>query len=278
MDLKILTWNVEHFSGTKTAAKAGRVDRVIAELEAQDPDVFGLLEVEGAESFNLIAQRMTDYTFMLTEGRQVQEILIGFKKTLRAFITQKGQFKENNLDLRPAALLTITSDSGKHLPILFGHFKSGSDPKGWGLRVSMFEKVSSLKKVINKIAVAQGEASGGMVVLGDLNTMGMILTDSDGDLDADAEILRLNKRFARVALRPLLKSHPHTFSNGTGSSYPDSDLDHVYVDESMSIETDANGHEANVGGWALLQQGAERDAWIASMSDHAPVSFTVLNF
>ena len=261
MDLKIITWNVEHFSGTKRAEKAGRVDRVIAHLTSENPDVFGLLEVEGSESFNQIAATMTDYTFVLTEGRQVQEILIGFKRTLRAFITQKGGFKENNLDLRPAALLTVTSDdTGKHLPILFGHFKSGSDPKGWGLRVSMFEKVSSLKKVINRIANAQGDASGGMVVLGDLNTMGMVLTDSNGDLDANAEITRLNKRFARVGLRPLLKSHPHTFSNGTNSSYPDSDLDHVYVDESMTISVDANGHEAMVGGWALKPAGPQRDA------------------
>ena len=278
MDLKIMTWNVEHFSGTKRAEQAGRVDRVIAHITAEDPDVFGLLEVEGSESFNQIAQSMTDYTFMLTEGRQVQEILIGFKRTLRAFITQKGEFKENNLDLRPAALLTITSDTGKHLPILFGHFKSGSDPKGWGLRASMFEKVGSLKKVINRIAAAQGDGSGGMVVLGDLNTMGMTLTDSDGDINADAEILRLNKRFARVGLRPVIKSHPHTFSNGTGSSYPDSDLDHVFVDIGMTLETDANGADAQVGGWALESAGPARDAWIASMSDHAPVTFKILNY
>jgi endonuclease/exonuclease/phosphatase family metal-dependent hydrolase len=79
---------------------------------------------------------------------------------------------------------------------------------------------------------------------------------------------------ARRQMRKPATSHPHTFFNGSKSSYPPSELDHVFVAKHMELD-DSNGFEVEVGGWAKLGSDAERDDWIESFSDHAPLIFTV---
>ncbi|MEM1100832.1 MAG: endonuclease/exonuclease/phosphatase family protein [Pseudomonadota bacterium] len=274
MDITFLTWNVEHFNGKKGAEKAGRVARVIAEIEAHAPDVFGILEVEAATAFGALAEALTDYNFHLSEGTQTQEILIGWRKSLRAFVTQKGEFKENNIYLRPASLLTIYSDGGRPIPVLFGHFKSSPTPEGFGLRAAMLEKVGALKKAMDKAAPSYGLVTAPMVFLGDINTMGLTLTDSPDDIPEADEIARMARRLARRNLRPLVKSHPATFFDGSMGTYGESDLDHIFADGSVEV-VPTDGHEALVAGWALEPEGPARDGWIASMSDHAPVVATL---
>ena len=135
MALKISAWNVEHFTGPRAnwlalsnnqrdADRAARVTRVVNTLTAIDPDIFAILEVEGDNSPYEMAAALPDYSFLLTEGDQTQEILVGFRSGLRLFFTQKGEFKENNLFLRPAPVISVRTDSGRDLSILFGHFKS----------------------------------------------------------------------------------------------------------------------------------------------------------
>jgi exonuclease III len=58
----IASWNVEHFKEDPT-----RVDRVIDFVKAQNPDVFGLYEVEGATVFSALVSKMPNYTFQITE-------------------------------------------------------------------------------------------------------------------------------------------------------------------------------------------------------------------
>ncbi|MGZ8495755.1 MAG: hypothetical protein ACXWWP_07620, partial [Candidatus Binatia bacterium] len=84
----VASWNVEHFKDDPT-----RVDRVIDLVRAQNPDVFGLYEVEGATVFSALVDKMPNYTFQITEGVQTQEILVGISKPLTAFITQKTEFR-----------------------------------------------------------------------------------------------------------------------------------------------------------------------------------------
>ena len=48
----IASWNVEHFKEDPT-----RVDRVIDFVKAQNPDVFGLYEVEGATIFSFAGEQ-----------------------------------------------------------------------------------------------------------------------------------------------------------------------------------------------------------------------------
>lgn len=285
MDLKILSWNVEHFKGPpanwraldhdqRHADQAARVDRVVAEIATINPDIFAILEVEGDNSPYQVADRMPDYSFLLTEGAQSQEILVGFRHGLRLFFTQKGEFKENNIYLRPAPTLTVSLPGGRDLTLLFGHFKSLPEPPGWGLRASMFEKLGDLKKSLDGYARARGDDSAAFVAMGDLNTMGLTLTDSSDDISAEDELRRYDKRLARVNMVRPTKSHPHTFSAGSGSRLPDSDLDHVYLDASLTILPDA-GHDVQVGGWARVPAGPARDTWIRDYSDHAPIWTTL---
>ena len=76
----VASWNVEHFKGD--GPDSARVDRVVAFLAEQKPDIFGMFEVEGKTVFETLVQRMPNYTFQITEGQQTQEILIGVKRTL----------------------------------------------------------------------------------------------------------------------------------------------------------------------------------------------------
>lgn len=77
---------------------------------------------------------MPNYTFQITEGPKTQEILIGVKKTLTAFITHKTTFKSGTTHIRPGQLVTVTKN-GKNYALLFLHIVSGTNPRGMGLRV-----------------------------------------------------------------------------------------------------------------------------------------------
>lgn len=69
----VASWNVKHFKGEKH-----RVDTVVQLLKDQNPDVFALYEVTGAEVFGAMLEKFPDYTFHITEGLQAQEILVAF--------------------------------------------------------------------------------------------------------------------------------------------------------------------------------------------------------
>ena len=111
----LVSWNVEHFK-----KEDDRVARVVDLVNAQRPDVFALYEVEGKVVFDALTRRMPGYTFHITEGEAVQEILVGVRSNMTAFFTQRLAFKSRVSSLRPGALLTLTVAS-KHYPILFLH-------------------------------------------------------------------------------------------------------------------------------------------------------------
>lgn len=273
MALRILSWNVEHFTGHGTGARADRVARVSQLIADENPDIFALMEVKGSTVFTEFTQRFPGYSFSITEGTQVQEILIGVRGGLSAFFTQRNEFKRSNPSLRPAALLTVTTDGGEQLSLLFSHFKSLPSPEGFGLRDAMFEKVRSLKKAIDAATNDQGK----FVLLGDLNTMGLNMTFSDADLTGDEEIARVDKVLRFRDLHRQQKTHPHTFNNGSNSSYPPADLDHVYASSNLDFIAQGQGATVRVAGWAEEQTQADVDAWIDAFSDHAPLIFDIEN-
>jgi hypothetical protein len=85
----LASWTVEHFRNPDS-----RVDRVVDFLvNMGPPDVFALYEVEGKEVLRRPCSKMPGYTFHITEGPQVQEIMVGVKSSLAAFFTQKTEFK-----------------------------------------------------------------------------------------------------------------------------------------------------------------------------------------
>jgi len=273
MDIKILSWNVEHFTGDKTGRRSERVARVAAHIEAVAPDVFCIMEVEGARVFEAFVTRLPNYVFSITEGPQTQEILIGVRSGLTAFMTQKNEFKRNNPGLRPGALVTVTGSNGVHLPILCIHLKSLPSPEGFGLRDAMLEKAYGLKRALEGAAERMDQAPR-FILVGDLNTMGMTLKDSTYDVPAEEEITRLVRRFKRYGMRPLTKTHDATFNNGSTSSYAPADLDHVFATDNLDF-SDQGGAEVHVGGWAIEPDTAAQDDWIARFSDHAPLVFQV---
>lgn len=140
----LMSWNVEHFRGD-----TARVSRVVKAITEQDPDVFALFEVEGKDVFGALSAAMPGYTFHITEGPQVQEILVGVRGRLTAFFTQKLEFRAGASLMRPGALLTLTV-YGKHYPILFLHTASGNDPRGLGLRDDMLVRACDLMKSLQK--------------------------------------------------------------------------------------------------------------------------------
>lgn len=67
----------------------------------------------------------------------------------------------------------------------------------------------------------------------------------------------------RQQMRRLSKSAPHTWSNGSGSTIPDSDLDHVLAADHLALQT-FGGSDVSVRGWPERDAPAERDERIAT--------------
>ncbi|MES9902802.1 MAG: endonuclease/exonuclease/phosphatase family protein [Sedimenticola sp.] len=255
----LVTWNVEHFKG-----KPDRTARVIDFLQAQKPDVFGLLEVEGKDVFDDLVARMPGYQFHITEGRQTQEVLVGVKRGMTAFFTQRVEFKSGNQYLRPGALLTLHV-AGESYSILFLHTKSSTKPIGLGIRDDQFERAFKFKrKVLDKNAGGPGKAN--FIFLGDFNTMGMKYPYRQ-EVEVKWELKKLDRDAKKVGMVRLEKNAPATWWNGPGSRYAPSDLDHVLASEHLRFKQ-FSGAAIDVRGWPGLATEDEQDRWIGAYSDH----------
>jgi len=263
----VASWNVEHFKG-----EPARVKRIIQFLEAEKPDVFALIEVEGKEVFQTLTSRMPDYSFHITEGRQCQEILVGAKRTFTSFFTQKTEFKAGNAYLRPGALLTIIAGN-KTYTLLFLHTKSHSTPLGLGLRDDMFDKAAKFRKILDKAAGGPGQAN--YIFLGDLNPLGMDYPYNK-DIDPQLELKKLDRRAKYRKMQRLTKDEKFTFWNGTGSSYPKADLDHVVAAGHLKFKKFGEA-AVTVLGWPKEPTEAKQNQWISKYSDHAMIYFEIMH-
>ena len=274
----VLSWNVEHFGKTKLGSSHANkpIGLIIDYIAAQKADVVAIYEVEGKVVHTTIMQKMPGYQFHITEGPQTQEILVGVKKTLDSFFTQKTTFKAGAAALRPGALLTITKD-GVNYPILFLHLKSLSEPKGFGLRDDMTERAIKFKKTLDKAHKAQGlPGKSNLIFLGDLNTMGMNLSYSQKDVSAQEEIDRLKKRLSSksVGMTMLPKTIEETYWPGSKSSYSTGNLDHVIAASHLSFKK-FSGASVSVRGWVDKDSPLKKDQWTQKYSDHALLYFEV---
>jgi exonuclease III len=266
----IASWNIEHFKGDPT-----RTNRVIGYLRQQNPDVIGIYEVEGAAVFSEVTAQFPSYTFQITEGPESQEILVGFKSNLSVFITQKLEFKDGTTHMRPGQLATITVNNVLY-SILFLHLASSSAPRGFGLRDDMAMRAIKFRKTLDK---ATGNHAN-YIFLGDLNTMGLDYPYHHDVPTAD-ELKRWDSRASRFYdMRRLTKTHDFTWSNGSGSSFPDSNLDHVYASKHLQFKqfkrpADNAQVEVSVRGWVDQPTQAARDKWISDFSDHCLLYFEV---
>ena len=262
----VASWNVEHFKKNPE-----RLAKVLAFLKKQAPDVFGLYEVESADVYGALVEQMPNYQFHITEGPQTQEILIGVKKTITAFFTQKVEFKSGNTYLRPGALLTINV-GGADYPILFLHTKSSTKPIGLGLRDDMFERAFKFRKTLDKASAAAGEGPANYIFLGDLNTMGMEYPFKR-EIIVDFELQKLDSGAKKVKMQRLKKNEPNTWWNGPGR-LPPSNLDHVIAANHLKFKQ-FGGADVDVRGWPKLKTEAEQVEWINTFSDHALLFFQV---
>jgi len=269
----VLSWNVEHFGANDKAKKKPKkpIKPIIQLIADQKADIVAIYEVVGSVVFDTIVTEMPNYQFHITEGPQSQEILVGVKKTLASFFTQRLEFKSGQSTLRPGALLTVKVD-GKNYPLLFLHLKSMTVPKGFGLRDDMTERALKFRKSLDKAAGGPGKAP--YIFLGDLNTMGMNLTYSDKDVGASEEIERLRKRAEKRGMKVLGKAHELTYWPGSSSSYNPGNLDHVVAADHVQFKS-FGGNPVDIRGWPEKSTDAQKNAWAKKYSDHAILFFEV---
>lgn len=267
----VASWNVEHFKDDPS-----RVRRVVEFVGQQQPDVFGLYEVEGATIFNALVKAMPDYAFQITEGVQTQEILVGIRHGLSAFITQRTEFRSGTTHMRPGQLVTLTIGNERYM-LLFLHLSSGSDPRGMGLRDDMIERAFDFRKTLD---AHDGRASGARYIfLGDLNTMGLKYP-FDRSIAPAVELAKWDAYAKRRGMTRLVKTVDASWWNGSKGSLPPSNLDHVVASTNLKFRAfnrpGGGKAEVDVRGWAALATTAEKDAWIRRYSDHSLLYFEVV--
>ena len=255
------SWNVEHFKNNRS-----RIRENVEFIQESDPDVFAIFEVEGKYVFHDFVQLMPTHNFFITEGLSDMEILVGIRRDMIAFVTQRHRLKSQIPTLRPGALVTLTIDN-QYYSILFVHLKSSDDPRSWGLRDDMILHIGRLKDALDKVPGGPQEGTD-FICIGDFNTMGMNLTYSDKDLRAEEELERYVKRLGRKKMKRLEKTSEVTWWNGIGSSYPKSALDHAFGSKSLHFKK-FSGKEIDVRGWPKLTTEQEQTEWIKKHSDHA---------
>jgi exonuclease III len=88
--ISVLWWNVHNLKNSEHAA------RVVANVKESDPDVFALGEVVAEAAYRLIAKEFPQHNFYMTFGKQSQEMLIGVRRTMQVFFSQRTEFQSGN--------------------------------------------------------------------------------------------------------------------------------------------------------------------------------------
>lgn len=99
----VASWNLEHFGAINKALDKPKkpIGPIIDFLAAQKADIVAVYEVVGKVVFTEIVKKMPNYQFHITEGPQIQEILVGVKKMFTSFFTQRTEYKSGAAMLRP---------------------------------------------------------------------------------------------------------------------------------------------------------------------------------
>lgn len=262
----VASWNVEHL---RSQGVTSRIEDVVGFLAEQNPDVFALYELEGRQAFDALTSLMPNYTFHITEGQQVQQILVGVRTNITAFFTQKTEFRSGVSLLRPGALLTLRIDE-KTYPLLFLHTKSGTDPRGLGLRDDMLDRALDFAKTLDR--ASNGEPAN-YIFLGDFNIMGMQYRYvRERDIVATQELKKLEHGAKRRKMKVLDKDEDNTWWGG-GTLAP-SNLDFVVARDHLQFKK-FNSVEVTVRGWPKIADPAARLRWVRSLSDHGLLFFQV---
>jgi exonuclease III len=269
----VASWNVEHFTSQGTRSRVATVVRFILDQEA---DVIAIYEVEGADVWRALMERMPGYSFFITEGQNTQQILLGVRGDLTAFVTQKVEFRSRDAYMRPGAILTI-KHKDTYYPLLFLHVASMTDPRGFGLRSDMVDRAFKFKGDLDKAAGGRSN----FIFLGDLNAMGLDYVYGKEEppgrklLRAQAtaaqEIDRLAYEARRIGMALLPKTGDVTWRDAGRTR---SNLDHVVAANHLTFTDFGGGKVVDVRGWPNLP-AADQLEWIQKYSDHALLYFEV---
>jgi hypothetical protein len=265
----VASWNVEHFQD-----KEGRNDKRIAFLREQQPDVLAIYEVEGKEVWRQLMQKLPGYSFFITEGRNTQEILVGIGPGVTGFLTQRTEFNEGNVFMRPGSLLTVRAD-GEDYALLFLHVASWPDAGGFGLRADMIERAFKFRKTLDKAA----RRPANYLFLGDLNSMGLDYeygkvgrSVQHARVSAEQEISRLSYLAGKHSMRLATKNAGATWGNPSKPSMR-SNLDHVVAADHLRFRQ-FDGADVDVRGWPKLPANEQAD-WMRNYSDHGLLYFEI---
>lgn len=261
----VLSWNIEHFK-----LKKRDTEKILAHIDSYDPDVMAIYEVTGKDVYSHMMSHFPNHSFFITEGPQSQEILVGTRNTLHAFTTQRTEFKRSNTYLRPGTLSTFQID-GKEYSLLFLHTKSMTSPVGFGIRDDQLKHAFDLKKKLDK---ASSSKKANFVIMGDLNTMGMIYPFKKS-IKFDIELKRLAKSADNRDMKFLDKDFEFTWTNGKKMF---GDLDHVIASKDMKFKKFDSKYEVEVSGWAELLPDHNNEKFkyfVSKVSDHNSLYFEV---
>ena len=258
------SWNIQNFFGRQE-----RFDRVVDVLteNGQPPDVFGIFEVRSSTAvYEEFTSRIPSHQFFITvTARSPIDTLVGVNRNFTAFYEQRDELKAKVPSLRPGALVSLRLEN-RNYSLLFVHLKAMNKPVGWGLRDDMVEHIRSLKRTLDNVAVNDAN----FIALGDYNTVGLNVTYADNDMNAEEELRRYQRIFARKNMTLIPKDRNVTLWGGPGSAYPPVNADHVFASEHLNIRRNQDIAGVIVIGWPALppdQQGP----WIEELSDHGMV-------
>ncbi|MHA1964575.1 MAG: hypothetical protein ACXACG_03165 [Candidatus Thorarchaeota archaeon] len=261
----VASWNVKHFKSTQA-----RKDLAVSFLKKQDPDIFAMYELFGKDVFTEVVKQFPGYTFQITEGRRSQEILLGIRNTLDAFITQKLEFTSGTTHVSPGLLATIMHE-GSVYPMLFININSSPTTQGMGLRHEMMQRAFKYRGRLDKLAWDQGDAKVNYIFLGDMEIMGMEHPYGKS-IDAYIELRKWDdEECKKYNMRRLTKSHNLTYKSCDGSV--EGDYDQVYAAEHLKF-TKFDDSEVEVRGWITEPEKTQKE-WREKYSPHSLLYFEV---
>jgi endonuclease/exonuclease/phosphatase family metal-dependent hydrolase len=279
-------WNVEnfgrHLEGDDSDPEGHRirVEKVEEHIRNLDPDLFCLCEIKDKVALrSLLIDKFTDYDIGVTDGVEGIELLTAFRrgKFQQLLFTQRREFKAGNQYLRPGSLTSVKFDD-EYYNILFLHTDSGRKIKDYNNRQEMFEKIWSLKQVLDDIT--EGTDTARLVVMGDLNTMGRSRSGDFQSITGAKEIEDLSRDAEDHEMGLLPKTHSNTWRKGPSNPDFESNLDHGIATTNITFEelenaTSSTPAAVSVDGWNHLY-GEDRDDFSENISDHCSIFCKIL--
>jgi hypothetical protein len=262
----VASWNVKHFKSTKA-----RVDLALAFLKKQNPDIFALYEVFGKEVFLELVKQFPGYSFHITEGERSQEVLLGIRNSVNAFITQKLEFSSGCTTVCPGLLATVMYN-GSLYPMLFMNIDSSPTVEGIGHRYELMQRAFKYRGRLDKLAWEQGDAKVNYIFLGDLEIMGM-RHPYGRDIAPETELRKWDEEECKkYNMKRLKKNHNLTYMSCDGSEK--GDYDQVYAAEHLKF-TKFGDSEIDVRGWVTEPEDKQKE-WREKYSVHSLLYFEVV--